>query len=138
VERDRIFVRVDGGYDSAERIRETPITAGGKTFRLGDIAEVKRGYEDPASFVMRHNGKPAVAIGIVMSKGGNNITLGEKLNVEVARLKRELPVGVDIEVVRRSAGDCVAGQFRQFGRANGYCRGSECAAGSRYMFHVDE
>ena len=54
---DRVFVRVDGALDAADRVRDVPVEAGGKLFRLGDVAEVRRGYEDPPEFTVRHNGQ---------------------------------------------------------------------------------
>ncbi len=44
---DRIDVRVTGAFKGEAAIAEVPIEAGGATFRLGDIATIKRGYEDP-------------------------------------------------------------------------------------------
>ena len=43
----QVFIRLDGAYDDLQQIRDTPVAAGGRTLRLGDIADVKRGYEDP-------------------------------------------------------------------------------------------
>jgi multidrug efflux pump subunit AcrB len=63
---DRIYVRVDGAFDAVQSINEVPIHSNGKILRLGDIAEVHRGYQDPPDFVVRYNGKPSVALGIVM------------------------------------------------------------------------
>ncbi len=44
---DRIFLRVSGDFESVESIREIGIQANGRLFRLGDIADVYRGYVDP-------------------------------------------------------------------------------------------
>ena len=51
----------------------------GHVFRLGDIATVKRGYQDPPSFIVREGGKPALGLGVSMQDGANIITLGENL-----------------------------------------------------------
>ena len=53
----QVFVRLDGAYTDIDKIRDTPIVAGKQSFKLSDIAEVTRGYEDPATFVIRHNGE---------------------------------------------------------------------------------
>jgi multidrug efflux pump subunit AcrB len=55
----QVFVRLDGGYDDLKKIADTPIVAGGRNFKLSDIAEVRRGYEDPATFLVRHWPRPA-------------------------------------------------------------------------------
>ena len=43
----QVFIRVEGAYDSVQAIADTPIVAAGRTLKLSDIAEVRRGYEDP-------------------------------------------------------------------------------------------
>lgn len=90
----QVFMRLDGAYDDLQKIRDTPIAAGGRTFRLADIAEVKRGYEDPATFLIRHNGEAALVLGVVMQDGWNGLDLGRALNAEESQLARTLPVGV--------------------------------------------
>src|SRR5207244_5316792 len=67
---DRVYVRVDGPFAAADKVRAVPVHAGGKVFRVGDIADVRRGYEDPPTFTVRHNGKLAVEVAVAMSKGG--------------------------------------------------------------------
>ena len=67
----QVFVRLDGAYDDLQAIADTPIVAGGRTLKLSDIAEVKRGYEDPATFLIRHDGEPAMVLGLVMRDGWN-------------------------------------------------------------------
>ena len=96
---DRIRMRVSGGFDSVERVRNADLLANGQHFRLGDIAKVSRNLADPPSPQMRVGGQPAIGIGIVMDKGGDVIHLGENLNQEMKRLAAELPVGVEVHVV---------------------------------------
>jgi len=96
---DRVYVRVDGPFDAVGRINEVPIESGGKTFRLGDIGEVRRGYEDPPQFTMRYQGNPALGLQVSMVKGGNVLQLGDALNAELARIKTDLPAGVEIHDV---------------------------------------
>ncbi|MEA3178595.1 MAG: hypothetical protein QOI59_2118 [Gammaproteobacteria bacterium] len=90
----QVFIRLDGAYDDLQKIRDTPIAAGGRTLRLGDIAEVKRGYEDPPTFLVRHDGEAALVIGIVMQDGWNGLDLGRALNAEEKQIARTLPAGV--------------------------------------------
>ncbi len=96
---DRIWLRVTGGYDSVERIRNTDLLVNGRHLRLGDIARVSRGVSDPMKPAMRVGGEPAIGIGVVMDKGGNVIGLGENLNVAMQKIKADLPAGVDVHVV---------------------------------------
>ena len=76
---DRIYLRVTGAFAGAEAIAAVPVQAGGQVFRLGDIATVRRGYEDPPTFMVRDGGKPALGLGVSMQDGGNILTLGENL-----------------------------------------------------------
>ena len=90
----QVFLRLDGAYDDVQKIRDTPIAAGGRTLRLGDIAEVKRGYEDPPTFLIRHDGEAALVLGIVMQDGWNGLDLGRALQTEEKQIARSLPTGV--------------------------------------------
>jgi len=90
----QVFIRLDGAYDDLQKIRDTPIVAGGRTLRLGDIAEVKRGYEDPATFLIRHDGEAALVLGVVMQDGWNGLDLGRALNAEEKQIAGTLPAGV--------------------------------------------
>ena len=92
----RVPVRVTGAVDGLAGVADIPVTAGGNTFRLGDVATVTAGTEDPPSFLVRQAGKPALAIGIVMQKGGNILTLGDNLAKAMSEIKANLPVGIDV------------------------------------------
>ena len=91
----QVFIRVDGAYDDLEKIKNTSIVANGHTFKLSDIADVKRGYEDPPSFVIHNNSEPTLILGTVMKEGYNGLTLGENLQKEIDKIASELPVGID-------------------------------------------
>ncbi|HEY7296953.1 MAG TPA: efflux RND transporter permease subunit, partial [Xanthobacteraceae bacterium] len=93
---DHINVRVTGAFSGMAAIAAVPVTANGQTFRLGDIATVSRGYEDPPTFILREEGKPALGIGVSMQDGANIITLGKNLKRAMAAITAELPVGIEI------------------------------------------
>src|SRR5216683_6082300 len=92
---DRINLRVTGAFSGADAIAAVPVQAAGGNFRLADIATVKRGYQDPATFIVREGGKPALGLGVSMQDGANIITLGEDLKTAMAAIVAELPVGID-------------------------------------------
>ncbi|MDD4910794.1 MAG: efflux RND transporter permease subunit [Sideroxydans sp.] len=96
---DRIRMRVSGGFDSVERVRNTDLLVNGQHFRLGDIAKVSRGVIDPPSPQMHYAGEPAIGVGVVMDKGGDVIRLGENLRKEMERITAELPVGVEVHTI---------------------------------------
>ena len=90
----QIQVRLDGAFDNLDRIRDTPIVANGRTLKLADIAEVKRGYEDPATFLIRGQGEPALLLGVVMQDRYNGLALGKSLAAEAAAISAKLPLGL--------------------------------------------
>ena len=96
---DRINLRVTGAFTGVDAIAAVPVQAGGQIFRLGDIATVKRGYEDPASFIIREGGKPALGLGVSMADGANIITLGRNLKQAMNSITAELPVGIEVTQV---------------------------------------
>ncbi|HEV8331667.1 MAG TPA: efflux RND transporter permease subunit [Steroidobacteraceae bacterium] len=96
---ERVNVRISGAFTSLDSIRGIGIRAGDRTFRLGDIATVRRGYQDPPTMRMRFQGKEAIGIAVSMRKGGDVIRLGEQMTATVARLQREFPVGIALNAV---------------------------------------
>jgi len=82
---DRINLRVTGAFTGVAAIAAVPVQADGQIFRLGDVATVKRGYEDPPSFIVREDGKPALGLGVSMQDGANIITLGKNLKSAMMR-----------------------------------------------------
>ena len=113
-ESDNVYLRVSGMFEDIESIRNIPVRAAGKSFRLGDIASVRRGFVDPADPKMFFNGKPAVGLALSMDKGGNILTLGKDLQVTIEQIKADLPLGLEIgqvsnqpDIVEESIGEFV-------------------------------
>ncbi len=96
---DRVMVRVTGQFASLDDIRNVPITAGGRTIKLGDFTTITRGYEDPPTYTVRHNGQQVLMLGIVMTDDGNIVDLGKAIDNAVGHLQAELPYGVELERV---------------------------------------
>ena len=76
-----------------------PIEAGGRTIKLGDFTTVTRGYEDPPTYTIRHNGQDVLMIGVVMTEDGNVVELGRAMEGTIAKIQSELPYGVELERV---------------------------------------
>ncbi|HAV35670.1 MAG TPA: multidrug transporter AcrB, partial [Massilia sp.] len=96
---DNLQVRVTGAIRTTRELEDLQLRAGNTTFRLGDFAQVKREYQDPPTDKMRFNGKEVIGLGVSMEKGGNIIALGESLDETVARIRAQLPVGIELERV---------------------------------------
>ena len=95
----QVFIRLDGAFDKLEKIRETPIVVQGLTLQLSDVATVERGYEDPATFLIRNQGEPALLLGIVMRDGWNGLDLGKALDAETAKINESMPLGMTLTKV---------------------------------------
>jgi multidrug efflux pump subunit AcrB len=96
---ERIAVRVSGEFTSEESLKGINFRFNNRFFRLSDIATVKRAYVDPAQPMFRYNGQPAIGLAIAMTTGGDALALGQNLKQRVAEVTRELPVGVELDLV---------------------------------------
>lgn len=99
----QVFIRLDGALDALQKIRDTPVVAQGRTLALSDIATVRRGHEDPASFMVRNGGEPALLLGVVMRDGWNGLDLGKALEQEVTAIGSEMPLGMSLAKVTDQA-----------------------------------
>ncbi len=95
----RVPLRVTGALAGERAVAEIPVEANGRVFRLGDLANVTRGFVDPPSFVIRQQGKPAVGIGIVMAKGANIIDMGKAVGEATQSFMKNVPQGVNLEQI---------------------------------------
>src|SRR6266566_3782738 len=95
----QIFLRLEGAFDDLDGIRNTPVAAQGRTLKLSDLADVKRGYEDPATFLIRNNGEPTLLLGVVMREAWNGLELGKALDMEAAAINAEMPLGMSLSKV---------------------------------------
>ncbi|MFO1420213.1 MAG: efflux RND transporter permease subunit [Candidatus Competibacteraceae bacterium] len=96
---DRVVVRVSGQFASLDDIRNVPVAAGGRQLKLGDFTTVTRGFEDPPTYTVRHNGQQVLMLGIVMTDDGNIVELGKAIDHAVIKIQAELPYGVELERV---------------------------------------
>ena len=96
---ERIRVEVSGRYNTLEDLREIRLRANNQDFRLGDVARVYRGYEDPPRDTVRYNGIDTLLLGVSMREGGDVIALGHALDKKISRIQQSLPVGLSFETV---------------------------------------
>ncbi|UST66349.1 efflux RND transporter permease subunit [Pseudomonas moraviensis] len=108
-----VFLRVDGAFDTLQKIRDTPVVAQGRTLKLSDVATVERGYEDPATFLVRNNGEEALLLGVIMREGWNGLDLGKALDAETVKINGEMPLGMTLSKVTDQAVniDSAVGEF---------------------------
>ncbi|MBK1718542.1 efflux RND transporter permease subunit [Thiocystis violacea] len=99
----RIYLRPDSGLADLEDIRRIPIRAGERLIRLGEIAKIRHGYEDPPGYLIRSNGEDALLLGVVMRKGENGLDLGARLAEVEHQLRADLPLGIDFSQLTNQA-----------------------------------
>jgi multidrug efflux pump subunit AcrB len=98
---DVLQVRVAGQFTAVEQLAAMPIRgASGAQLRLGDIAQIRRGYVDPPQVKVRHQGREVIALGVSMAKGGDIVALGQSLRQAAERLQAGLPAGVALVQVQ--------------------------------------
>ncbi|MBD8214657.1 efflux RND transporter permease subunit [Erwinia persicina] len=99
----QVFLRLEGALDKLDKIRNTPISVQGRTLKLSDVATVERGYEDPATFIVRNNGEQALLLGVIMRDGWNGLDLGQALDKETAQINAGMPLGMSLTKVSDQA-----------------------------------
>lgn len=112
----RLTIRPTSAISSLSQIENLVITdaGAGRSFRLKDIATVRKGLKEPASKRLYRNGKPAIGLGISNSLGGNVVNMGDAVNARIAELEDQRPLGIELSPisdqsisVRASVGDFV-------------------------------
>lgn len=99
----QVFIRLNGAYDSVQAIADTPIVTNGRTLKLSDVAEVRRGYEDPPTFLNPQSGQTRACAGGAMKEGWNGLELGKALEEKTAGISRTLPLGMTLDKVTDQA-----------------------------------
>jgi len=93
--QERLVVRVSGAFETEADILAVNFVIGDRIFRLGDLAEVRRGTADPPQPMFRVNGKPAIGLAVAMREAGDILALGRNIGAEMARIRAELPIGIE-------------------------------------------
>ncbi len=97
--QERVFLRVSGQFDAVDHLKQLPITLGGRSFKLGDVAQIVRASANPATATLRFQGENAIGLGISMRRGGDVIAMGKKIDKTLAELRANLPVGIEFHAV---------------------------------------
>ncbi|VVN77772.1 efflux RND transporter permease subunit [Pseudomonas fluorescens] len=100
---ERISVRTSGQFASEKDLANVNLRLNDRFYRLADVADISRGYVDPATPLFRFNGQPAIGLAIAMKKGGNIQDFGSALHKRMQDLTADLPVGVGVHKVSDQA-----------------------------------
>jgi len=96
---ERLQLRVSGNFQTVEEIKNFPIRVGDRTFRISDVANVRRGFNDPPAPRMRFMAEDAIGLAVAMKDGGDILVLGKALEIEFARIQKNLPAGMQLRKV---------------------------------------
>ncbi|CAI8793746.1 multidrug efflux pump [Pseudomonas sp. IT-196MI5] len=96
---ERLQLRVTGNFQTVDEIKNFPIRVGDRTFHISDVANVRRGFNDPPAPRMRFMAQDAIGLAVAMKDGGDILVLGKALEVEFARIQNNLPAGMELRKV---------------------------------------
>lgn len=98
-ESRQVPLRVTGQFDTVREVEALRLNIGGRTVRLGDGARVWRGVADPPVWTMRFGGRQAIGLAVSMVPKGDVLELGQNLEATMARLKADMPIGIEFAKV---------------------------------------
>jgi multidrug efflux pump subunit AcrB len=101
--QERMVLRVSGAFENEQDIVNVNFVLGGRVFRLGDIAEVRRGFADPPQPMFFVNGQPAIGLAIAMREAGDILALGRNIRATIEEIRADLPIGVEPVLVADQA-----------------------------------
>ncbi|WP_275629457.1 efflux RND transporter permease subunit [Pseudomonas sp. 273] len=108
-----LYLRLDADLADLESLAAVPLSVGGRLVRLADIASIRRGYEDPPSYLVRSKGQDALLLGLVMTDGANGLELGRQLGAFITAQRQALPLGMELRILSNQA-EQVAGAVNLF------------------------
>ena len=92
----RVYLRVDADLSDPNQLAAVPIRIGDRLLQLSDLATIRRGYEDPPSYLVRAHGQDAVLLGVVMRKGENGLNFGARLGAFITKEQNRMPLGMNL------------------------------------------
>jgi len=95
----RAYLRIDADLADPQQLAAVPLRVGERLLKLSDLAEVRRGYEDPLSYRIRANTEDAILLGVVMQAGENGLAFGERLGAFIENEQARLPLGMSLQMM---------------------------------------
>ena len=91
-----VHIRPTGAFDSLDALRALPVGQGQQSVDLGSIATLKRDYAERPRQIIRHNGEPALTIGISGISGSNIVEVGRSVEAKLQSMQRLMPLGAEL------------------------------------------
>jgi multidrug efflux pump subunit AcrB len=90
-----------GGFNSADEMLELVVgnDSAGRQLTLRDVATIDRADRDPPRRILKYDGQQAIGLGISTIQGGNVVTMGQAVRQKLDQLKRNQPIGIEIEEI---------------------------------------
>ncbi|MBE0481897.1 MAG: efflux RND transporter permease subunit [Bacterioplanes sp.] len=104
----RVYMRIDADLADMQQLSALPVRIGDQLLKLSDLATIRRGYEEPATFLVRAAGEDAILLGVVMNRGANGLALGERLYHFLDEERARLPLGMSLSVLTKQSDAIVA------------------------------
>ncbi|MBD1388227.1 efflux RND transporter permease subunit [Neiella sp. HB171785] len=97
----RVPVIPASNFQSINELKNLHLTLGSDNtvIRLGDIASVSHGYQEPVDMMMRYNGQRAIGLGISNIAGGNVVAMGDAVKARIAELQAQRPLGIELHEI---------------------------------------
>ncbi|RLA21300.1 MAG: AcrB/AcrD/AcrF family protein [Gammaproteobacteria bacterium] len=109
----RIYLRLDADLSNPEELAKMPIRIGKKVINLSDIATIRRGYEEPPTYMVRAGGEDTLLLGIIMKEGENGLDLGERMAEFLDKERSRLPLGMELTQLTNQA-EAISGAVNLF------------------------
>jgi len=92
-----VNVRVLGEAVDLDTLRKIVVRPGASPVYLSDVSLVEDGFEDIRR-LSRTNGNPSQGIGVKKQRGANAVAVARAVREELARIRSELPAGMDLSI----------------------------------------
>ena len=104
IQSERLRVQVTGEFSKPEEISDMIVRGRAEEgandvrnlTRIRDIAEIRRGYVEPPSSIMRYDGEMALGMALSNVSGVNIVNLGGDIDKRLEELIADLPVGIEV------------------------------------------
>ncbi len=92
-----IEIAETGAYASVEDIADQLLMAAdGKQYRLGDVARIERGYRQPASAMLRVDGRRAIGIAVAADPQTDVVAVGQRVESVLNSEMNRIPLGIEL------------------------------------------
>lgn len=98
---ERIRLDPTGEFSNVQELGDLVISPPGQSRRivLSDVAKIYKDFNEIPSHIVRHNGQPAIYVGLSFASGANVVHVGKRITQKLAELESQRPYGMFIHTV---------------------------------------